>query len=394
MDPTYGGPAQGIRNLDAAMRKMDFEREVVCLDEPDAAYLGKDNFKIFALGKSIGPWHYNKKLSSWLQQHIHRFDIVMINGLWLYTSYITWRVMKRLKQRNDGAKLPKLLVMPHGMLDPYFQQAKERKLKAIRNWIYWNLIECKVINDADGILFTCETELLLARKTFKYYYPKAEYNVGYGILRPAPLTQVMSKAFCKHFPQIEAEPYLLFLSRIHEKKGVDLLLRAYIDLYHEASGKSHVLPRLIVAGPGFDSQFGKQLQQIIKQSPEIKSRVIFIGMLSGPEKWGALYNCDALILPSHQENFGIVVAEALACSKPVLISNQVNIWREIEREGGGIVATDDYAGTVKLLKSWLALSDADKASMRQNALNVFEKHFNIDEVVTKYKSVFNSIAQG
>jgi glycosyltransferase involved in cell wall biosynthesis len=71
------------------------------------------------------------------------------------------------------------------------------------------------------------------------------------------------------------------------------------------------------------------------------------------EKWGVLYGCEAFVLPSHQENFGIAVVEALACGKPVLISDQVNIWREIVEDGAGIAEADTEEGVVKLLKKFL-----------------------------------------
>jgi glycosyltransferase involved in cell wall biosynthesis len=74
-------------------------------------------------------------------------------------------------------------------------------------------------------------------------------------------------------------------------------------------------------------------------------------MLLGELKWGALYSAEALVLPSHQENFGIVVVESIACGVPVLISNKVNIWREIAADGAGLVANDNLSGTIELLQS-------------------------------------------
>ena len=67
-------------------------------------------------------------------------------------------------------------------------------------------------------------------------------------------------------------------------------------------------------------------------------------MLTGEAKWGAFRAAEFFVLPSHQENFGIVVAEAMALSKPLLITNKVNIWREVEIDGAGIVVDDDVKG--------------------------------------------------
>jgi glycosyltransferase involved in cell wall biosynthesis len=386
MSPENGGPAQGIRTLNSAMLEMGVIREVVCVDSPNSAYLGKDDFKIHALGPASGPWCYSPALIHWLKSNILRFDVVMINGLWLYQSYAAWKALKILKKEAAGKPFPRILVMPHGMLDPYFQRASGRKLKAIRNWLYWKLIESKVVNDADGLLFTCETELLLARETFKPYRPKKEYNVGYGVATPQPYNINLSTAFNKLCPGLNGSPYLLFLSRIHQKKGVDLLIKAYIDLHKKFTDKQ--IPKLVIAGPGLDTPFGIMIQQLLENEPEIKKHVFFPGMLTGDVKWGAFYGCDAFVLPSHQENFGIAVVEALACGKPVLISNQVNIWREIMDSEGGLVDNDDQEGVNKILEKWIALNLEEKEHMSDKALGSFQQHFAINKAAEGFFKAF------
>jgi glycosyltransferase involved in cell wall biosynthesis len=100
-------------------------------------------------------------------------------------------------------------------------------------------------------------------------------------------------------------------------------------------------------------------------------------MLTGNLKVGALRAADVLVLPSHQENFGIAVAEALACGVPVLISNKVNIWREVEQDGAGLVDCDDEAGTLRLLQKWYCLDPAQQAAYRVNARQCFAARFEI-----------------
>ena len=110
----------------------------------------------------------------------------------------------------------------------------------------------------------------------------------------------------------------------------------------------------------------------------INSRVTWTGMLQDDRKWGAFYASDAFVLPSHQENFGIAVAEALACGLPALISDKVNIWREVEAEGAGFVAPDTVAGTLANLTRWLQLDATGAQTMRKQALHCFEQHFTVD----------------
>ena len=382
MNPVSGGPCQGIRNLNRVMAEKGIYREVVCLDDPKSSYLGSDSFVIHALGPSKSAWQYSSKLFPWLLDNISRFDIIIINGIWLYHVFAATKAIRMIKRKkipvkNDSNKIPRLFIMPHGMLDPYFQKAPDRKLKAIRNWIYWNLVESKNIREASGLLFTCAVEQQLASKSFSIYKPKREINVGYGV-EDAPLYNAeMEKAFLEKCPGLK-DPYFLFLSRIHPKKGVDNLINAYLQLFQQNKKQANYrLPHLVIAGPGMETSYGKRLEQLVSKFPDVSSSILFSGMLTGAEKWGALYGCEAFVLPSHQENFGIAVVEALACKKPVLISNQINIWKEIMADGGGIVKDDTLDGTIELLKQWIHLPIEEKLMMGLNARDSFEKNFAI-----------------
>jgi len=104
-------------------------------------------------------------------------------------------------------------------------------------------------------------------------------------------------------------------------------------------------PDLVIAGPGWESNYGAEVKARIGEN----SRIHTTGLLEGDAKWGALHGCEAFVLPSHQENFGIAVVEALGCNKPVLISDKVNIWREIAADGAGLAEEDSIYGTAKLL---------------------------------------------
>ena len=368
MDPVTGGPCEGIRNSIPVQEASGVQNEIVCFDNPNAPFLKEENLIIHAIGPSKGPYAYCSNFSSWLYENLKRFDIIIIHGLWLYSSFGTFRIWKKFK--NKKYKIPKLYVMPHGMLDPYFQRDKSRKLKAIRNWFFWKLVEKRVVNGADGILFTCEQELLLARETFLPYHPKLEYNVGYGIKSPPLKNPESIKEFYKKCQQVKFQPFWLFLSRIHPKKGVDDLIKAYLKLKKQEIA----VPALVIAGPGLESSFGRELVKMSRGEA-----IYFPGMLEGLAKWGSFYECKAFVLPSHQENFGIAVVEAMACGKPVLISDQVNIWREIKHGQAGLICKDSVEGIFLMLKYWLAESEGQKKKMGARALEVFQKKYSIEK---------------
>jgi glycosyltransferase involved in cell wall biosynthesis len=111
-------------------------------------------------------------------------------------------------------------------------------------------------------------------------------------------------------------------------------------------------------------------------------------MLQGGAKWGAFYAATVFALPSHQENFGIAVAEALACGTPVLISNKVNIWREVVEEGVGLVDDDDLDGTCRLLEGWYRLPLAEHARMVERCRPAFERRFNLRRLPERIAGIF------
>jgi glycosyltransferase involved in cell wall biosynthesis len=92
---------------------------------------------------------------------------------------------------------------------------------------------------------------------------------------------------------------------------------------------------------------------------------------------------EVFVLPSHQENFGIVVAESLACGKPVLISNKVNIWREIEADGAGLVADDTQAGADDLFNRWLSMSTEEFTAMQAKTFPCFQKRFHVEKAAER-----------
>ncbi|QDK78669.1 glycosyltransferase [Spirosoma sp. KCTC 42546] len=393
INPLFGGPSHGVRNIVYEVKKLGVQADVLSLDSPDEKFILDDSFCHYAIGPWQGPWWYNSKLIPWLKTNILQYDFVVVHGLWLYHTYAVNKVIKQLKDQqsaNDAAikQVPKVFIIPHGMLDPYFQKAQNRLLKAIRNWVYWKLIESNVVNNADGILFTCETELLLAKETFYPYKPKREVNIGYGILEPPAFTEAMRTAFLKKCPELTQEHYLLFLSRIHEKKGVELLINAYADLVKSLN--SVKFPKLVIAGPGLETAYGQKMQQLAFDTHKLDKSIYFPGMLTHNTKWGAFYGCEAFILPSHQENFGIVVAEALACKKPVLLSNQVNIWREVKAGKCGFVADDTLEGTNQLLKKWFELPSSDRKVMEDRARVTYEENFSIGPVARRYINTLRS----
>lgn len=370
VDPAGGGPIEGILRQAEATALSGTQREIASLDPPDAPWLSAIPMPVHALGqwdiertrrfRRLLPWSRygaSTKFEQWLNVHGPEFDVIVVNGLWNFTTlgFAHSKARKRVPY----------VVFTHGMLDPWFR--KQYPLKHLFKQFFWLIADGVVVNNAAAVLFTSEDERVLARGSFRPYRAR-ERVIAYGSGDVPPGEERQRQAFIETAPELGDNPYLLFLSRIHEKKGCDLLIEAFVSVAKERPDL-----HLVMAGP---DQMG--LVAHLRQQAEragLGRRVHFTGMLKGDAKWGAFRGTEAFILPSHQENFGIVVAEALACSKPVLISNKVNIWREVEGSGGGIVDDDTMEGTERLVRRFLALGDSERQAMGHAARQCYETHF-------------------
>jgi glycosyltransferase involved in cell wall biosynthesis len=273
--------------------------------------------------------------------------------------------------------------MPHGMLDPYFQKAPERKLKAIRNELMWRLTEKKCLNAAEAVFFTCEEERRLAATTFKNYKPRKTINVGYGINAPPVFDELFKTAFEIKCPLLKGKEYWLFLSRIHPKKGIDLLIEAYNELISE----NHSLPDIVIAGPT-DSEYAQQMVKLAGNNNHIH----FSGMLIGDAKWGAFYGCELYVLPSHQENFGIAIVEAMACKKPVVITKNINIWREIEAGNGGWILQELNIDSIKKqLINIACLADTALEIKGQLAFETYQNKFDVEACASVFVATLKNL---
>jgi glycosyltransferase involved in cell wall biosynthesis len=364
VDPNGGGPTEGVRQRGVRLTELGHVVEVVSLDDSRQPFLADFPLTVHALGPSKGRYRYNDKLVSWLTAHARAYDAVVINGMWQYHSFGAWRALQKL-----GVPY---FVFTHGMLDPWFKRTYP--FKHLKKWLYWPWADYRVLRDARAVLFTSEEELLQARKSF-WLYRATEHVVAYGTGAPPVAAAPLRESFLAAHPDLAGRRLLLFLGRIHRKKGCDLLVRAFA-----ASAAREPALHLVMAGP--DQTGWTAALKSLARELGVAERITWPGMLRNDQKWGAFYSAEAFVLPSHQENFGIAVAEALGCGLPALISDKVNIWREVESHRAGLVAPDTLAGTRALLDRWSLLTPAERAAMGAAARALFMRRFTVDAMAT------------
>lgn len=145
---------------------------------------------------------------------------------------------------------------------------------------------------------------------------------------------------------------------------------------------------LVIAGP--DHEGLKSKLQRLAEKLGIASRVHWPGMIAGDIKWGAIRACDAFVLPSHQENFGVAIIESLAVGRPVLISNQVNIWPDIKTDRAGLVEEDTVEGTEQLLLRWFNLPVEERDAMAVRARASFVNRFTMNRTAVAINGLFSA----
>lgn len=365
IDPSAGGPVEGLRQLCYIYREGGHQIEVASMDSAD--FVGGCEFPapVAGLGPGWGIYGYSRRAVSWIKANLDRFDLVMINGVWQYNAVAGYWAMA-------GSDVP-YVVIAHGMLDPYFNRG--HPLKHFKKWIYWHVILRKILAEAAAVFFTCEEEKLLARQSFSPYRVR-EAVIPYGSFGPECDLPAAAGEFLATWPQLSGKRLAVSIGRIHPKKGTDILIEAFAgSLARDPAW------HLVIAGP---DQIGWKAElETLATRLGVADRITWTGMVRGSMKWGAFAAAEVFVLPSHQENFGIVVAEALSCGLPVIVSNGVNIWREIEGSNAGLVCDDTIADTTRALEDWSKLSADQYAELRAAALRCFEHNFNLNTAQTR-----------
>jgi glycosyltransferase involved in cell wall biosynthesis len=375
VDPATGGPVEGLKQRIAIYRSGGHHVEVASLDAPDFTASLAFPAPVIALGPGRGTYAYSPRAVPWLRDNVSRFDLVLVNGVWNYNTLATHRALA-------GTDIP-WAIFTHGMMDPYFK--RQFPLKHIKKSVYWHTRLSRVFRDATALLFTTEEERLLARQSFSRYRVR-EMVVPYGTFGPTLDLAQAREEFLAKFPAQRGRRLAICLSRIHPKKATDILIQAFAATLAKDQDW-----HLVIAGP---DQVGWQRDlEALANTLSITGRITFTGKLEGALKWGAFAASELFVLPSHQENFGIVVAEALACGLPVVLSDKINIWREVLRHQAGLVAPDTLEGTIDSLTRYTALIDNERATMRVRALDCFRQEFDFNTTSVKVLENIEQLAR-
>ncbi|MCC7193603.1 MAG: glycosyltransferase [Phycisphaeraceae bacterium] len=302
-----------------------------------------------------------------VSDEVRRADIVHCHGPFMIGSLQTARVARRLG-------CPCIFTL-HGMLDDWSMSKG-----ALRKRAFLALGVRRCLEQASRVHCTAQAELDQARK----WFPQGRGVVLPYLVDTQPYAELPGPAAAQDaFVSLRNdEPRILFMGRLHPKKGIELLLGAAGGL-RDAGLRA----RLIIAGPG-EETYIKALR-LQAQKLGIADRVDFLGLVTGRQKLSLYQACDVLVLPTSQENFGLVLIEAMACGTPVVTTRGVDIWREISQAGATIIERTEAALTEALR---ILLADPQALSARgtvgrQWVLSTFAPA----EAVGKYEALYREV---
>ena len=334
VDSRAGGPAFAMAGLCKAQKAAGMDvTALATFRKGEGRDIAEDlehaGVHVTLVGPAVGPLSSHRHLPATLRALVQSVDVVHAHGVWEDVQHHAARTAHRFGKPY--------VITPHGMLSPWSLGQKPLKKK-----IYLMLRLRKDLNRAAAIHLTSAAErefiapLKLRSKTFVE-------PLGVDLTEFESLPQ--RGAFRAKFPEVAGRKIVMFLGRLHPRKGMEYLIPAL-----RRAGRKDVV--LVAVGP--DSEGFRATLERAAADEGVADQVLFTGMLRGRDRIEALTDADLFALPSEHENFGLVVVEALACAVPVLVSDGVALHREVRDAGvGSFTKVGDVDGIAKELCRWL-----------------------------------------
>lgn len=358
IDVSYGGPARSMPSICIALKKVGIKCKVITKESPnpnsqklienDIPITFKKNGSFFS---SINFLENVKSLNG----------VVHIQNIWDPSLHKVAEVCKR----NN---IP-YLISPRGMLEPWALQQKKLK-KKIALWLY----QSSDMQNATCIHATAESEMRHIRDL--------------GIMTPIaviPNGIDVSSYPLKDYTFKQEKKRLLFLSRIHPKKGIDILLEAWNLIPSDLKADWE----LVIAGEGDSSYSIDDLNNLIKERYS-SLKVSVVGPQYGRDKISCYHSANIFVLPTYSENFGMVIAEAMCCGVPV-ITTKGTPWKELEEKRMGWYIDLSVDNLKSAIESAIGKSNSELEDMGRRSRDHILENYSIDAVASKYKDLYRWI---
>ena len=377
LHPRAGGPAILVPIYSRLLPQHGWQASVLTTDwySPGGSEEIRQNFKN-DLDVTVLNTGTNRLLAFMKDQNqaaqvaFSKADIFHVHGL--------WHPLGLMVRRYALANGKPYVVSTHGMLDSWSMgQGRLKKL------VYYHLVEKRNLQQAARIIFTTEEERRhVAHPDINDL--KSEIVLLGANDPPGVDKDMLRKKFIDRFPSARNKKIILFFGRLHEKKGLHLVIEFLPQILRQVPDAL-----LLVVGDG-ETSYLKEIQKQLADL-QIAQNVLLTGFLEGENKWSALAISDVFVLPSRQENFALAVAEAMKMNIPVIISNKVDTWPYIKDAEAGIVLALDEMDKWPVAINNLLLDDGKRKNMGDNAGRLAFEKFSWETSTAALAEVYNSV---
>ncbi|MGI2800773.1 glycosyltransferase [Photobacterium damselae] len=353
LDSSYGGPANSVPNLCLSLNNIDGVSTVLfSLDDENAGnIIIESNNLTWYKKRYIGPSKikYSANLIKHLKNLViqENIDIIHVHNLWNYFSYACYKAAIELN-------IP-LVFSIRGSLYPWSLSQRAFMKKSS-----WRIFQRKALLTCERVHVTCDDEKFAVENLIDY---NKFILLSNGVEIP---NNIMDKNEAREILDIPIDKKcFLFLSRIHPKKGIDYLLRALVHI------KDEVI--VLIVGPVTDEKYYLKCKKMLNDIPS-NIKVTFVKEVDSITKWKYYSASDLFILPSHTENFGIVIAEALVSGTPVLTTKNTP-WNEINHINAGYCIDLNDNNVLFAMNDFLSLNVQEQIEMGERGSHFVRKNF-------------------
>lgn len=370
LNTTIGGTARIAIDQSNELAKRGYDIDVLTLDKKKTYQNEKYFFKLINLNTNKKKNIFSITFLIWILKNWQKYNIFLIDGIWEFSTIVARLILKN-----------KYYIFLHGQIDPYFSSEFFKKIKKI---FYWNLIEKKNLINSRSVILSGKAESKMFKNTFVNTKDIQTKTINYGITKFSffNLRKIKSKINNK-YKNILNKKYILFIGRIHPKKGCDLMLEALEKIK---------IPNnyyIIIAGFLFDNnKYENEILNIIKKSKYSK-KIICLPFLERTNKFAFIKFSECTILPSRGENFGITVVESLMMGKIPILTNKVGVFKTLEKSNSGIICKCNSTSISEALNYFFQISNTQKKKIEKNTINCFDKYFSTSRTINDLEKIIN-----
>jgi glycosyltransferase involved in cell wall biosynthesis len=376
--PVRGGPSQAVLEMVKAQRDCGIDASIATtndngpnlLDVPLLEPTEYQQVPVWFFPRFSPPLHpvrefaYSFKLTAWLWQEIHQYDLLHVHAIFSYPSTVAMAIARR-------KKVP-YIAQPHGLLCEWsLQQSTGRKE------LFFKLFEQANLNHSQYIQFTTQQE---QKETSRLNLSCPNLVIPLGLSISPTINNARQRL--REYLEVPAdEPIILFLSRFHHKKGLDYLIPALGKL----SDKRFTF---VLAGSG-SPEYEAEVESLLV-THGMKERTHLVGFVKGENKDLLLQGADLFALTSHSENFGVSVLEALAAGIPALLTPGVALAKMVEQEDVGYVTQLNVDAIASKLQQILENPEQAK-NMGDRARHLLNEKYTWNQIASQMQQVYQDI---